>query len=71
MLETVHTVKQMLRKSIIRHVLSNQQLLISITAIPNKIGKPQLPHLPYSPRLLLIWWQWVANRAREGLGLLG
>ena len=33
-----HTVKQMLGKSIIRHVLSNQQPLISITAVPNQIG---------------------------------
>lgn len=48
-----HTVKQMLGKSIIRHVLSNQQPLISITAVPNQIGQPLMPQLPYSPCLLL------------------
>lgn len=43
----------MLGKSIIRHVLSNQQPLISIAAVPNQIGEPPMPQLPNSPRLLL------------------
>lgn len=43
----------MLGKSIIRHVLSNQQPFISIAAVPNQIGQPPMPQLPNSPRLLL------------------
>lgn len=43
----------MLGKSVVRHELSNQQPLITITAIPYQIRQPPVPQLPNSPCLLL------------------
>lgn len=49
----LHTVEEMLRKSVIWHVLCNEQSLIPITAITYQIRQPLVPQLPHSLCLFL------------------
>lgn len=48
-----HTVKEMLRESIIMHVLRNQQALVSLSTITNQIHQSLVPDLP-NPRSLCL-----------------
>lgn len=47
-----HTVKKMFSKSVIGHILGNNQSLITITAVPNQIGKSWVAQVSDAPSFL-------------------
>ncbi len=45
--------KEMFRKCVVRHVLSNQKPLITLRTISNQVHKSFMPYLTHLPSLIL------------------